>query len=400
MKTLAGPEGARREFPSDAMLLASRQRADLLFREARLRRRKRRLLAGTVALAAGLVVAVIPWMSGNGASVHPDSSLHTQPPIPGSQTAPAAGVAPVALHQPEGLAVTPGGAVYIANAGSNQIIERQPTGELRDVAGNGHAGSSGDRGQAKAAELNRPVAVAVDQRGVAYVADSGNNRIRSIGTDGVIDTLARVPDPVALALAPNALLYVADSDGVQTVSSTGDVHTAIGSGTLTIFPGTPARYLADVAAGVSVMPRFIAFDPDAIAVSPSGVIYVANVSPKVLLEYLPNDHRIGVIHDPFEIAQAYIAQAGLARAPNGGVGVADYGAFAVDRTVGQSLTRVAGFHLNALSGIHGTFRPSGVAVATDGTIYVDTDGANGGAGEPALASIDRQGRVEVLSIGR
>jgi NHL repeat len=400
MKTLAGPEVAPREFPSDAMLIASRQRADLLFREARLRRRKRRLLAGTVALAAGLVVAVIPWMSGNSASVHPDSSLHTQPPFSGSQTAPAAAVAPVALHQPEGLAVTPSGVVYIANVGSNQIIERQLTGELRDVAGNGHAGSSGDRGQAKAAELNRPVAVAVDQRGVAYVADSGNNRIRSIGTDGVIDTLARVPDPVALALGPNALLYVADSDGVQTVSSTGDVHTAIGSGTFTIFPGTPAQYLADVAAGVSVMPRFIAFDPDAIAVSPSGVIYVANVSPKVLLEYLPNDQGIGVIHDPFEIAQAYIAQAGLAQAPNGGVGVADYGAFAVDRTVGQSLTRVAGFHPNTLSGIHGTFRPSGVAVATDGTIYVDTDGANGGAGQPALASIDRQGRVEVLSIGR
>ena len=306
----------------------------------------------------------------------------------------------MALRQPEGLAVAPNGAVYIADLGSNQIIERLPTGTLRDVAGNGHAGSSGDRGRATAAELNRPVAVAVDQRGVAYVADSGNNRIRSIGKDGVIDTLAQVPDPVALAIGPNALLYVADGDGIQTVSPSGEVETAIGTANAAVVPGTADLHLSGVAGGPSEMPRFIPFNPDAIAVSPSGVIYVANFSPKVLLEYLPTDHGIGAIHDPFQLAQAYIAQAGLAHAPDGSVAVADDGTFAVDRVDGPSLTQVAGFHLNALSGVRGTFRPSGVAVAADGTVYVDTDGANGGTREPALVSINRQGRVEVLSVGR
>ena len=45
------------------------------------------------------------------------------------------------------------------------------TGDIITVAGNGHAGYSGDNGPATAAELNAPGGVAVDPAGNLFIAD-------------------------------------------------------------------------------------------------------------------------------------------------------------------------------------------------------------------------------------
>jgi len=52
------------------------------------------------------------------------------------------------------------------------------------------AGFSGDGGPATAARLNAPRDLTADRAGNVYVADSGNLRVRRIGTDGIITTLA------------------------------------------------------------------------------------------------------------------------------------------------------------------------------------------------------------------
>ena len=65
------------------------------------------------------------------------------------------------------------------------------TGVITTVAGNGTAGSSGDGGQATAAELNRPQGVAVDSHGDLFIADGNNNAIREVNAStGVITTVA------------------------------------------------------------------------------------------------------------------------------------------------------------------------------------------------------------------
>src|SRR4029077_19512146 len=61
---------------------------------------------------------------------------------------------------------------------------------VNTVAGNGTAGSSGNGGQATAAQLNEPRAVAVDQAGNVFIADSNNNKIRKVTPQGVISTFA------------------------------------------------------------------------------------------------------------------------------------------------------------------------------------------------------------------
>ena len=57
-------------------------------------------------------------------------------------------------------------------------------------AGTGEAGAGGDGGLATEAQFTFPTDPAVDGVGNVYVADSGNQRIRRIDTEGVITTIA------------------------------------------------------------------------------------------------------------------------------------------------------------------------------------------------------------------
>ena len=60
------------------------------------------------------------------------------------------------------------------------------------LAGTGQAGLSGDGGPAAAARLNRPFDVAVDDAGHLYISDLLNHRVRMVGPDGTIRTVAGV----------------------------------------------------------------------------------------------------------------------------------------------------------------------------------------------------------------
>jgi hypothetical protein len=94
------------------------------------------------------------------------------------------------LSFPDSVAVDVVGNLYIADSSNNRIRRVDVNGIITTVAGNGTIGFSGDGGQAKKAELNLPVDVVVDASGDLYIADSNNNRIRKIDTNGIITTIA------------------------------------------------------------------------------------------------------------------------------------------------------------------------------------------------------------------
>ena len=91
-----------------------------------------------------------------------------------------------------GVAVDGAGNLYIADSGNNRIRKVDvASGVISTVAGNGTAGFSGDGGLGSNAELSTSLGVAVDGAGNLYIADSGNNRIRKVDVaSGVISTVA------------------------------------------------------------------------------------------------------------------------------------------------------------------------------------------------------------------
>jgi len=273
---------------------------------------------------------------------------------------------------------------------SDQIFEREPKGAFRVIAGNGRIGLAGDGGPASQAELDLPVAIAVGADGTIYIADLGNNRIRAVSPAGTISTFAQVPQPGALAVDRNGMVYVVDSAGVQSVGPGGSVQTIIAPRSRP----TPEGPSIDISIGGNL----VAFDPDAIAISATGDIYVANFSPKLILRFSPNGLP-SLIGEESPETGIYAVPAGLAAAPDGSIVVADYGAFAVDRITGSSVSVVKAFAVGGLAAVNGILRPSGVAVDSNGEIYADTDGLSGGSNDTALIAIDPTGDVHVLDTG-
>lgn len=153
------------------------------------------------------------------------------------------------LNEPRGVVVDGGGNVFIAEAGGNRVREIDPAGVISTFAGTGVAGSSGDGGPATEATLNGPTGLALGPGGYLYIADTGNNRIRRVSPDGTIATVAgdgrygfsgdggpavhaRLALPHGLAVSSTGLLYLADSDNnrIRRVDEAGVISTVAGTG--------------------------------------------------------------------------------------------------------------------------------------------------------------------------
>ena len=94
------------------------------------------------------------------------------------------------LSSPRGLALTEAGDLIVADAGANVIRRLSSTGVLSTIAGKGDAGFSGDGQPALAALLNLPADLVVDLTGTIWIADSGNNRIRTLKPSFISDVVA------------------------------------------------------------------------------------------------------------------------------------------------------------------------------------------------------------------
>jgi len=88
------------------------------------------------------------------------------------------------------LALGPDGTLYLADGPAHRIRAVGVDGTIRTIAGTGVAGFSGDGAPAVNAELNGPEAIAVSDAGAIYIADTGNARLRLIDTTGIIQTIA------------------------------------------------------------------------------------------------------------------------------------------------------------------------------------------------------------------
>lgn len=146
------------------------------------------------------------------------------------------------LNNPRSVVVTADDFVLISETGSNRVRSLSPSGTLTTIAGTGLTGFSGDGGPGTLALLNAPMGLAVDISGTVWVADSGNNRIRSLTPSA---------EPPAIPPAASVTIVNAASLAPGPVAP-GEIVTIFGAGfdhsqTQVLFDNAPATlfYVGD-----------------------------------------------------------------------------------------------------------------------------------------------------------
>jgi len=141
------------------------------------------------------------------------------------------------FHFPGGQAATPGGrialgadgSIYVADTENFRLRRVDPAGLASTVAGTGTWGFAGDGGPALAAQLGRLSDVAVAPDGRIFIADTDNDCVRVITTDGNIATFAGqcgtagfmgdggpataalLDRPFGVEVAPDGRVFIADT---------------------------------------------------------------------------------------------------------------------------------------------------------------------------------------------
>ena len=87
------------------------------------------------------------------------------------------------FNGPKGIAVGPAGKVYVVDTENQAIREiNLRSGKIATVAGQGpeFRGGAGDGGSATKAELDRPHGICVSSKGVIFIGDTVNHRVRRV----------------------------------------------------------------------------------------------------------------------------------------------------------------------------------------------------------------------------
>jgi uncharacterized protein (TIGR03437 family) len=114
--------------------------------------------------------------------------------LAGTGTAGATGdngpAASALLNRPTAVALDAAGAIYISDTGNNRVRKISASGVISTFAGDGREGFYGDGVAAAATGLWEPAGLLFDTAGNLYIADRRNNRIRVVNAAGVISTIA------------------------------------------------------------------------------------------------------------------------------------------------------------------------------------------------------------------
>jgi sugar lactone lactonase YvrE len=299
------------------------------------------------------------------------------------------------LNHPRQLAIDAGGNVFVAEVDNHRVRRIDPGGTITTVAGT-TAGFSGDLGPATAAQLRRPVDVAVDAAGNVFVADLDNHRIRRIdAATGIITTVAGTtggfsgdggPATAAQLFAPYSIAV--DGAGNLFIGDLGNQrvrHVDAGTGIITTVAGTgTAGFSGD--GGPAVAAEL--YQPIDVVVDAAGNVFVADFSNSRVRRV---DGSTGIITTVFGTGTAgFAGDGGLATAADtdGPVGLAfdaDGSLFVVELSnrrvrridAATSLVfTVAGTGEAGVSGDGGPATaatmegPFGAALASDGALLV------------------------------
>jgi sugar lactone lactonase YvrE len=289
---------------------------------------------------------------------------------------------------PLGIVVNSSNTVYVADYYSDTIREITPDCVVSTLAGTPGVTGSQD-GTGASASFDGPTGLTMDAAGNLYVTDTHNNLIRKITTAGVVTTVAGTPGvsgsadgvgsaasfnfPQGIAADANGNLYVADTynDTVRRIASNGTVSTLAGS-----------AGVVGAVDGSGAAARFN--EPTGIAVTPAGEILLSD-SHNYTVRLIGSDGTVSTFAGAAGVpgsADGTGAQAQFGY-PTGMVVDAGGTAYVIDsgndtlRTIspGATVSTLAGTpgvkgSTNGTGPVASFNYPTGVAVASNGLVYV------------------------------
>jgi uncharacterized protein YjiK len=294
------------------------------------------------------------------------------------------------LDYPQGVAVDGSGNFYIADYQNSAIrMVSVSTHKISTVAGNGTFGFSGDGGPATTANLDYPQAVAVDGSGNLYITDTGNQRVRKVTYathdistlagnggggfygEGGPGTSAGMTSPSDLATDSAGNVYIVDAPDARILkwdASTHIISTVAGNGV-----GGCYGTCGDGGPATSASFGY----PGGVAVDGLRNIYIADEVNNDVRMVDASTHDISTVTSAFEPTGVAVDTAGnLYFAGPGSNYIQEY-----DATT-HALSIVAGSYTRGYSGDNGLATaaelnsPEGVAVDSDGNLYIADTGNN------------------------
>ena len=392
---------------------------------------RRAVLTGGVVLGLGSLAGAFLGHSAR----HSSPRTLSSPPRRATQTPIQEDALAVRLSWPQGLAVSPTGAIYLADGGNPSVRHLAPTGRMTTVAGVSIPGYSGDGGLASDADVQGYSAVARALNGSLYIADTGHHCIWRVTPEGVITTVAgtgvrgyagdggpatqaRLARPQGLALGPHGTLFIADTnnDRVRRVDAAGVITTVAGTRSTEAGDLSPTGH-PDERYGNFGMVRFGGDGgpatearlhlPSDVAVGADGAIYIADTYNDRIRRF---DHAGmittvaggGVPDHPGDGGPATHAWLdmpyGVAVSRDGMLVIADSGHHRI-RMVDHAgrMTTVAGTGVPGFGGDGGPAlsaylnAPWRVALAADGMLVIADSGNH------RLRRVDGQGRITTIA---
>ncbi|HTC35001.1 MAG TPA: hypothetical protein VK724_16615 [Bryobacteraceae bacterium] len=163
--------------------------------------------------------------------ITPDGIIHAFAGVESSTSqsfTEACGNALMATVRAAGMKADANADVFFVNQLANRLQEATAAGKISTIAGAGPNLFTGDGGPASAATFASPHAIAFDQQGNLYIADTNNNRIRRVDATGIVKTVVGDGSPdynQDPACSPDQPGFLHNPQGVA-VDAAGDIFVA------------------------------------------------------------------------------------------------------------------------------------------------------------------------------